>query len=54
MFSDLPFLFFQAHQHAANAEDHWNNGLLVLAAEEHAKAASAYLAAVERSHDESV
>ncbi|KAK2460550.1 hypothetical protein APHAL10511_007020 [Amanita phalloides] len=48
---DLPLN--RAHQHAANAEDHWNNGLLVIAAEEHAKAADAYLAAVERSHDES-
>ncbi|KAF8626065.1 hypothetical protein AX15_005100 [Amanita polypyramis BW_CC] len=48
---DLPLN--RAHQHAANAEDHWNNGLLLLAAEEHTKAADAYLAAVERSHDES-
>ncbi|KAG5639610.1 hypothetical protein H0H81_010812 [Sphagnurus paluster] len=42
-----------AHQHAANAEDHLGNGLLIPAAEEHAKAAEAYLAAVERSNDES-
>ncbi|PFH52376.1 hypothetical protein AMATHDRAFT_74173 [Amanita thiersii Skay4041] len=48
---DLPLN--RAHQHAANAEDHWNNGLLILAAEEHFKAADAYLAAVERSNDES-
>ncbi|KAF8633751.1 hypothetical protein AX17_004406 [Amanita inopinata Kibby_2008] len=48
---DLPLN--RAHQHAANAEDHWNNGFLVLAAEEHFKAADAYLAAVERSNDES-
>ncbi|KAM6501927.1 hypothetical protein JOM56_001904 [Amanita muscaria] len=49
--SDLPLK--RAHQHALNAEDHFNNGLLVLAAEEHSKAAEAYLAAVERSNDES-
>lgn len=44
----------QAHQHAANAEDHLGNGLLIPAAEEHFNAAEAYLAAVERSNDESV
>ncbi|KAG7452703.1 uncharacterized protein BT62DRAFT_989790 [Guyanagaster necrorhizus] len=42
-----------AHQHAANAEDFLNNGLLIPAAEEHSKAAEAYLAAVERSTDDS-
>lgn len=45
---------WQAHQHAANADDHLGNGLLILAVEEHYKAAEAYLAAVERSNDESV
>ncbi|GLB35334.1 hypothetical protein LshimejAT787_0208990 [Lyophyllum shimeji] len=42
-----------AHQHAANAEDYLGNGLLIPAADEHMKAAEAYLAAVERSNDES-
>ncbi|KAK0459526.1 uncharacterized protein EV420DRAFT_271417 [Desarmillaria tabescens] len=42
-----------AHQHAANAEDFLNNGLLIPAAEEHSKAAEAYFAAVERSTDDS-
>ncbi|CAA7267636.1 unnamed protein product [Cyclocybe aegerita] len=42
-----------AHQHAANADDYIANGLIVLAAEEHLKAAEAYQAAIERSHDES-
>jgi hypothetical protein len=45
---------WQAHQHAANADDHLGNGLLIPAVEEHYKAAEAYLAAVERSNDESV
>lgn len=45
---------YQAHNHAANAEEHINNGLVVLAMEEHFNAAKAYMAAIERSHDESV
>jgi len=44
----------QAHQHTANADDYLSKGLIVLAAEEHFKAAEAYLAAIDRSHDESV
>lgn len=51
---NLTLTMWQAHQHAANAEDHLGNGLLIPALEEHSKAAEAYLAAVERSHDESV
>ncbi|KXN82501.1 hypothetical protein AN958_02352 [Leucoagaricus sp. SymC.cos] len=43
----------QAHNHAANAEEHANNGLIVLAMDEHFKAAKAFAAAIERSHDES-
>ncbi|KAF9533376.1 hypothetical protein CPB83DRAFT_845168 [Crepidotus variabilis] len=42
-----------AHQHAANADDYITQGLIVLAAEEHLKAAEAYTAAIDRSHDES-
>ncbi|KAL0577249.1 hypothetical protein V5O48_004737 [Marasmius crinis-equi] len=46
-----------AHQHAANAEDHLNNGHLIPAAEvitfEHLKAAEAYLAALARASDDS-
>ncbi|KAK7043664.1 hypothetical protein VNI00_008275 [Paramarasmius palmivorus] len=42
-----------AHQHAANAEEHLSNGLLIPAAQEHLKAAEAYLAAVERASDDS-
>ncbi|KIK03837.1 hypothetical protein K443DRAFT_676492 [Laccaria amethystina LaAM-08-1] len=42
-----------AHQHTANADDYLSKGLIVLAAEEHFKAAEAYLAAIDRSHDES-
>lgn len=42
-----------AHSHVANAEEHTNNGLIVLAMEEHVKAAEAFAAAIERSHDES-
>lgn len=44
----------QAHQHAQNAEEYLNNGLLVLAAEEHIKAAEAYLAAINCTNDGSV
>ncbi|KAF8061512.1 hypothetical protein FPV67DRAFT_283106 [Lyophyllum atratum] len=51
--SHIPMPMNAAHQHAANAEDHLGNGLLIPAAEEHLKAAEAYLAAVERSNDES-
>ncbi|XP_006458434.1 hypothetical protein AGABI2DRAFT_190715 [Agaricus bisporus var. bisporus H97] len=42
-----------AHNHAANAEEHMNSGRIDLAMEEHFKAATAYMAAIERSHDES-
>ncbi|THV08084.1 hypothetical protein K435DRAFT_959533 [Dendrothele bispora CBS 962.96] len=42
-----------AHQHAANAEDFLNSGLLIPASEEHTKAAQAYLAAVDRAQDAS-
>ncbi|TFK72517.1 hypothetical protein BDN72DRAFT_792170 [Pluteus cervinus] len=42
-----------AHQHAANAEEYMNSGLLVLAAEEHLQAADAYMAAIESTSDES-
>ncbi|KAF8985621.1 hypothetical protein BDQ17DRAFT_1315583 [Cyathus striatus] len=41
-----------AHQHAANADEYAESGLIVLAADEHLKAADAYMAAVERSQDE--
>ncbi|KAF8559515.1 hypothetical protein OG21DRAFT_1452641 [Imleria badia] len=40
-----------AHQHAANAEDFLNEGLLIPAAEEHAKAAKAFLQCEEKSND---
>jgi len=40
-----------AHQHAANADDFLNEGLLILAAEEHAKAAKAFLQCEEKSND---
>ncbi|KAF8874631.1 hypothetical protein CPB84DRAFT_1966929 [Gymnopilus junonius] len=42
-----------AHQHAANADEYLAKGLLILAAEEHSHAAEAYMAAIDRSHDES-
>ncbi|KAJ7109159.1 hypothetical protein C8R44DRAFT_801793 [Mycena epipterygia] len=42
-----------AHEHAANAEDFLNSGLLIPASEEHYKAAEAYEKAMERSNDES-
>ncbi|KAG7092268.1 hypothetical protein E1B28_008632 [Marasmius oreades] len=42
-----------AHQHAANAEDHSSNGLLIPSAEEHLKAAEAYMAAIARTNDDS-
>ncbi|CAL1704150.1 unnamed protein product [Somion occarium] len=41
-----------AHQHAANAEDYMAQGLLIPAAEEHYKAAEAFLACVEASSEE--
>lgn len=44
----------QAHQHAANAEDFLNEGLLIPAAEEHAKAAKAFLQCEEKSNDSNV
>ncbi|KAF8448025.1 hypothetical protein L210DRAFT_3473286 [Boletus edulis BED1] len=40
-----------AHQHAANAEDYLNEGLLIPAVEEHAKAAKAFLQCEEKSND---
>ncbi|KAJ3844467.1 hypothetical protein F5878DRAFT_648885 [Lentinula raphanica] len=40
-----------AHQHAANAEDYANSGLLIPASQEHMKAAEAYAAAVECTED---
>ena len=45
---------FKANQHAASAEEYAARGLIVLAAEEHDKASEALLAAIDRSHDESV
>jgi hypothetical protein len=45
---------FKANQHAASAEEYAGRGLIVTAAEEHHKASEALLAAIERSHDESV
>jgi hypothetical protein len=44
----------QANLHVANAEDYLAQGLIVLAADEYLKAAEAYTAAIERSHDDSV
>src|SRR5258707_6313281 len=44
----------QANLHVANAEDYLTQGLIVPAADEYLKAADAYTAAIERSHDESV
>lgn len=44
----------QAHQHAANAEDFLNEGLLIPAAAEHAKAAKAFLQCEEKSNDSNV
>ncbi|OCH95624.1 hypothetical protein OBBRIDRAFT_745393 [Obba rivulosa] len=41
-----------AHQHAANADDFIAQGLLVPAAEQHYKAAEAFLACIELSKDE--
>ncbi|RPD65920.1 hypothetical protein L226DRAFT_530046 [Lentinus tigrinus ALCF2SS1-7] len=41
-----------AHQHAANADDHLAQGLLIPAAEEHYKAAEAFQACVEASNDD--
>ncbi|PPQ64667.1 hypothetical protein CVT26_002757 [Gymnopilus dilepis] len=42
-----------AYQHAANADDYLAQGLLIQAAREHSHAADAYMAAIDRSHDES-
>ncbi|KAH9483759.1 hypothetical protein JR316_0003235 [Psilocybe cubensis] len=42
-----------AHQHAANADDYLAKGLIVMAAEEHYQASVSYIAAIERSNDES-
>ncbi|KAJ4488180.1 hypothetical protein J3R30DRAFT_3654492 [Lentinula aciculospora] len=42
-----------AHQHAANAEDYLNSGLLIPASDEHLKAAEAYMAAVHLTEDAS-
>lgn len=44
----------QAHQHTANAEEFLNDGLLIPAAEEHAKAAKAFLQCEEKSNDSNV
>ncbi|CCM02892.1 uncharacterized protein FIBRA_05006 [Fibroporia radiculosa] len=41
-----------AHQHAANADDYVAQGLLIPAAEEHYKAAEAFLACIETASDE--
>lgn len=41
-----------AHQHAANADELFGQGLIVAAMEEHSKAAEAYVAAADRSNDE--
>ncbi|KIY67716.1 hypothetical protein CYLTODRAFT_431207 [Cylindrobasidium torrendii FP15055 ss-10] len=49
--SDFPMN--SGHVHAANAEDHLNNGLLPSASEEHTKAADAYLSAANRSTEAS-
>jgi hypothetical protein len=43
-----------AHQHAANAEDYRNQGLLIPASEEHMKAAEAFHACEEKSQDANV
>ncbi|KIM60600.1 hypothetical protein SCLCIDRAFT_26481 [Scleroderma citrinum Foug A] len=40
-----------AHQHAANAEDYRNDGLLIKAAEEHSRAAKAFLECEEKAND---
>ncbi|KAG1800838.1 uncharacterized protein HD556DRAFT_1438836 [Suillus plorans] len=40
-----------AHQHAANAEDYRNQGLLIPASEEHMKAAEAFHACEDKSQD---
>ncbi|KAF8638503.1 hypothetical protein AX16_010486 [Volvariella volvacea WC 439] len=42
-----------ARQHTANADEYLAKGLIVLAAEEHLKAAEAFRAAVEKSQDDS-
>ena len=47
-------VFLQAHQHAANADDYLTQGLLIPATEEHKKAADAFQACVDASHDENV
>jgi len=53
--SVCPFKWqLQAHQHAANAEDFLSDGLLIPAAEEHAKAAKAFLQCEEKSNDGNV
>ena len=44
----------QAHQHDQNAQEYCNRGLLILAAEEHYKAAEAFKICIERSTDEHV
>jgi hypothetical protein len=51
---DAQQYYLQANVHVANAEDYLTQGLIVLAADEYTKAAEAYTAAIERSHDESV
>ena len=47
-------MYSQAHQHAANAEEFVAQGLLIPAAEEHYKAAEAFLVCVEASSEENV
>ncbi|KAF8921523.1 hypothetical protein CPB85DRAFT_1271190 [Mucidula mucida] len=42
-----------AHQHAANAEDFFHNGLLIPASEAHAQAAEAYLTSADRTSEPS-
>jgi len=44
----------QAHQHAANAEDCRDDGLLMKAAEEHSRAAKAFLECEEKANDSNV
>ena len=49
-----PLGFGQAHQHAANADDFMNQGLLIPASEEHYKAAEAFEACIRASSEENV
>lgn len=47
-------LGLQAHQHAANADEFMNQGLLIPASEEHYKAAEAFAACIIASSEENV